>query len=392
IKELEDFHSAAKSQYVETLRAKDSKIKELEDIITTTRQQAATTATQLEGQMIALQGLLQTKSDELASKLEVIGTRGWEIATLEQEMRDVRATSAETQQSLVTLTADHRVVVYAMVSFAAGVYIRPDQVDHTYTDMIAQNFSGGEVRIEKRLPTLSIAKFSISVFPAIRLWATIKIADETSALEQIQTLFDIIPHRPIHIRWFASAIRSIVRHLQTSTSAKLCLAAMQGLAILRASAVDFKHTKTLHGIGSLIKKSPSGCLRHIMGELDAYCANGPHNNLQWLSGYKASHPNHLDSTNSALPTGSNLVADESELFFLFDGGSMAVFVVEDVKEVVWDIPDNHTLTMLFQSSCVIRDPLVLSRAVLSGRAFQFVMKHMSSKYRVVDDFADLDDP
>lgn len=169
--------------------------------------------------------------------------------------------------------------------------------------------------------------------------------------------------------------------------ARLCLIALQGVVLLDSPTclgTDPERTNELvDRVRNWIQNNTtSTCLRFMMGQLDARLARlSPNGALPWLSGYPSGN-HHLDATNSSLPAGTHLIADESGLFFLVEPDAVLVFTADDIDRVTWDLGGpRDPLTLHFAADSVLRArSLVISLDESSGRPFQWYADHLRYKF------------
>ncbi|KAL8761326.1 MAG: hypothetical protein Q9184_002542 [Pyrenodesmia sp. 2 TL-2023] len=155
--------------------------------------------------------------------------------------------------------------------------------------------------------------------------------------------------------------------------ARLCLIALQGVVLLDSPTYlgtdPEKINKLVDRVRNWIQNNTtSTCLRFMMGQLEARLARlSPNGALPWLSGYP-SGTHHLDATNSTLPAGTHLIADESGLFFLVEPDAVFVFTADDVGGVTWEMgAPRDPLTLHFAADSVLGPrSLVISLDESSG--------------------------
>ncbi|KAI4227230.1 MAG: hypothetical protein L6R36_002550 [Xanthoria steineri] len=373
----------------EEIQSMNDKVQELEMAMETMGKNASSEQEKYTKKATNLERALEIKRKDLDNKGKVVEAREVNIRKLSEEIKDVREAANITRQSLESAQAHLRSAIHAMMSLAAGEYIAVQDVTDGFVNSTTRQFSAADIKLDIKLPSLLLAKPATSVLlPGIRFWASAQLQRENAVLEQAQALFDMAAHTALPSGWFESAIGHVAQSLKgwrnrldPSTLAKLCLVAMQGMVLQRAMAD--RPRKIQDWLQAYFKDTPSSCLRFMTGQLEAYCTAPAAPEMQWLSDYRGSGNNHLDTTDAMLPMGTSVIADESGLFFLVTADGTSVFTLEDVEEVVFDLEDGITLTVSFKASSTVQDSLVLRAATMDSRATAFALKHMRSKMRHV---------
>ncbi|KAL9616589.1 MAG: hypothetical protein Q9204_008562 [Flavoplaca sp. TL-2023a] len=308
------------------------------------------------------------------------------VTGLEQTIEQLNAKIDSMQSSLESLTADRQAAFHAMMTLCIGHEISPEEITDDLTKKIVKGFSAPTVEIGAKLPSLTLSKPATSVRPAIRFWVSV-LLQRKDVFEQAQVLFDTSAQAPIPIGWLDISTASLVERLEQwrnsvdlPTFVKLCLVAIQGMTIKRASAN--KSMKVATWVQALLKEVPSQCLSFMCDQMATYCAAASLTEIEWLSQFPRSDGQYLDASNSALPPGTSLIVDESGLFFLVSDGALSVFTLDDVDDVVWQVQkDGFTVTIHFKDGSFMQNPLRVSAAILEGPSLVFVTTHMPSKMR-----------
>ncbi len=309
------------------------------------------------------------------------------VTGLEQTIAQLNAKIDSMHSSLQSLTADRQAAFHAMMTLCIGHENSPKEITDDLIRKIVEGLSKPTVKIGAKLPPLTLAKPATSVRPAIRFWVSVLIGRENDVLEQAQVLFDSAAQAPIPIGWLDISTASLVERLEQwrnrvdlQTFVKLCLVAIQGMTVKRASAN--KSMKVAAWVQALFKAVPSSCLSFVCDQMATYCAATSLTEIEWLSQFPRSEGQYLDASNSALPPGTSLIVDDSGLFFLVSEGALSVFTLDDVDDVVWHIQkDGYTVIIHFKDGSFMQNPLRVSAAILEGPSLVFITTHMRSKMR-----------
>ncbi|KAL8895087.1 MAG: hypothetical protein Q9192_003850 [Flavoplaca navasiana] len=308
------------------------------------------------------------------------------VTGLEETIGQLNAKIDSMQSSLESLTANRQAALHAMMTFCIGHEISPEEITDDLTKKIVKALSAPNVQIGAKLPSLTLAKPSTSVRPAIRFWVSV-LLQHKDVFEQAQVLFDAAAQAPIPIGWLDISTASLVERLEQwrnrvdlPTFVKLCLVAIQGMTVKRASAN--KSMKVGAWVQALFKEVPSSCLSFMCDQMVTYCAATSLTEIEWLSQFPRSEGQYLDASNSALPAGTSLIVDESGLFFLVSDGALSVFALDDVEDVVWHVQkDGYTVIIHFKDGSFMQNPLLVSATILEGPSLVFITTHMRSKMR-----------
>ena len=380
IQDLEKEVQKAKSDFDQQLVAKDGSISSLEGKY----EQVIRDLTAARSQLREKDGSLR-QSKESAQK--EASEHNEKVTRLEEAITQLNAKVGSMQSSLESLTANRQAALHAMMTFCIGHEISPEEITDDLTRKIVKGLSAPNVKIGVKLPSLTLVKPAISVLPAIRFWVSVLMGRENDVLEQAQILFDTAAQAPIPICWLEISTASLVERLEQwrnrvdlPTFVKLCLVAIQGMTVKRASAN--KSMKVAAWVQALLKEVPSQCLSFMCDQMATYCAAASLIEIEWLSQFPRSDGQYLDASNSALPPGTTLIADESGLFFLVSDGALSVFTLDDVDDVVWHVQkDGFTVIIHFKDGSFMQNPLQVSATILEGPSLVFITTHMRSKMR-----------
>ncbi|KAL8983469.1 MAG: hypothetical protein Q9205_002300 [Flavoplaca limonia] len=209
------------------------------------------------------------------------------VTGLEQTVEQLNAKIESMESSLQSLSANRQAALHAMMTFCIGHEISPEEITDDLTKKIVKGFSAPTVKIGAKLPPVTLAKPATSVRPAMRFWVSVLMGRENDVLEQAQVLFDTAAQTPIPIGWLEISTASLVErleqwrnHVDLPTFVKLCLVAIQGMTVKRASAN--KSMKVAAWVQALLKEVPSQCLSFMCDQMATYWAATSLTEMEWL--------------------------------------------------------------------------------------------------------------
>lgn len=253
---------------------------------------------------------LRDKASRVAHLEAEASEHNEKVTGLEQTIGRLNAKVGSMQSNLESLTADRQAAFHAMMTLCIGHEISPEEITDDLTRKIVKGLSTPTVEIGAKLPSLTLAKPATSVLPAMRSWVSVLMGRENDVLKQAQVLFATAAQTAIPIGWLEVGTASLVERLEQwrnrvdlPTFVKLCLAAIQGMTVQRASAN--KVMKVGAWVQALFKEVPSSCLSFICDQLVTYCAATSLTEIEWLSQFPRSDGQYLDASNSALPPGTS---------------------------------------------------------------------------------------
>ncbi|KAI4115631.1 MAG: hypothetical protein LQ338_007828 [Usnochroma carphineum] len=374
-------------------QGKDKKIKDLEEEVTKTASEAQANRVQKEAD-------IKRANEELQQKNQM-------IKDLQKAMEEEQTKKEDEIKRFESENAAHvrhnRFAHYALsVLIADSCNTGHDQIDDRADELVrllgessARDSTGTHIVLPSslRFSNTDGAEMKPLVLHILYLWyRSLTDKEHIGIRRHAQAVFDAAsdPDLCIFIPCVRRTVWALVYRLglmaESPEAARLGVIAVQGIVLLACTDIE---TSVLEGFVNDLSswvdsKTSSSCLRFMMEQVGARLSRlSPSGALPWLSGYPAG-ANQLDATNSALPEGTRLIADESGLFFLAEANVVSVFTQDDVEKILWDYSTTADLplTIHFEASSVmgIRS-ILLSVGVVTGPVFFWVDNHLISKLR-----------
>ncbi|KAI4277218.1 MAG: hypothetical protein LQ337_001932 [Flavoplaca oasis] len=224
----------------------DDCVKSAKSVNQTAKVSVANMAKELESAQQNLADLptqLRDKASRVAHLEAEASEHNEKVTGLEQTIGRLNAKVGSMQSNLESLTADRQAAFHAMMTLCIGHEISPEEITDDLTRKIVKGLSTPTVEIGAKLPSLTLAKPATSVLPAMRSWVSVLMGRENDVLKQAQVLFATAAQTAIPIGWLEVGTASLVERLEQwrnrvdlPTFVKLCLAAIQGMTVQRASA------------------------------------------------------------------------------------------------------------------------------------------------------------